>query len=68
MWGGRIAAIASFLFVAGIDYLFIGPPFTLGIDDWRGLIELALGTVLAMGFGITVSRVFPSPISNPSHA
>jgi K+-sensing histidine kinase KdpD len=66
MWGGAIAAITAFLFVVGIDFFLPNPLFTLGIHDWRGLIELAFGSVLALGCGISASRIFPSPLGDPS--
>jgi hypothetical protein len=68
MLGGVIAAIAAFLLVVGLDFFLIDPVFSLGIKDWRGLIELAFGSVLALGFGISASRVFPSLLDHPSHS
>jgi K+-sensing histidine kinase KdpD len=46
MWGGVTAAIAAFLLVVGLDFFLIGPVFSVGIQDWRGLIELAFGSGL----------------------
>jgi hypothetical protein len=67
-WGGITAAIAAFLFVLGIDFFLIDPVFALGVNDWRGLVELSLGSALALGAGITVSRIFPSLAGDPSRA
>jgi hypothetical protein len=67
-WGGMTAAIAAFLFVLGIDFFLIDPVFALGVNDWRGLFELSIGSALALGFGITAGRIFPSLLGNPSQA
>jgi hypothetical protein len=59
MWGGRAAGAAAFLFSLGIDFFFIDPLFALGVHDSLGLVKFTLSCALALGFGITASRIFP---------
>ena len=58
MWGGSAAGVAAVLFSLGIDFFFIDPVFALGVHDSRGLVKLTLSCALALGFGITASRIF----------
>jgi glycosyltransferase involved in cell wall biosynthesis len=68
MLGGVTATIAAFLFILGVDFFLIDPVFALGVNDWRGLVELSIGSALALGFGITAARIFPALLGNPSQA
>ena len=65
-WGGVMAAIAAFLFVVGFEFFLIEPVLTLGTHDSWGLTQLALGTLIAVGFGIGVNRLFGSGIDDAS--
>ena len=64
MWEGVIAATAVLLFVVGFDFFFIDPVFAIGTHDWRGLIQLAFGLVVAVGFAIKTSEMLRTRSSN----
>ena len=64
MWEGVIAATVVLLFVVGFDFFFIDPVFALGTHDWRGLIQLAFGLVVAVGFAIKTSEMLRTRSSN----
>jgi hypothetical protein len=65
MCGGVSAAAAALVFLLGYDFFLVDPVFTIGTHDWRGLIELTLGSVLAMGFGIAAARAFGASADAP---
>ena len=64
MWEGVIAATAVLLFVVGFDFFFIDPVFAIGTHDWRGLIQLAFGLVVAVGLAIKTSEMLRTRSSN----
>jgi adenylylsulfate kinase len=55
-WGGISGSIVSFIFILVYDFFLVDPIFTIGTHDWPGLAQLALGTILAIAFGIAASR------------
>jgi hypothetical protein len=67
-WGGMTAAITSLLFVIGVDFFLVDPVLALGVNDWKGLAELTFASALALGLGVTASRMFPSLLDYPSQA
>ncbi len=64
MWEGVFAATVVLLFVVGFDFFLIDPVFALGTHDWRGLIQLAFGLVVAVGFAIKTSEMLRTRSSN----
>ncbi len=65
-WAGAIAGLAAFFFVIGFDFLLVDPVLTIGTQEWRGVIQLGIGSALAAGFGVIASRFFRPDLDTAS--
>ena len=56
--GGILALVASTAGILGADFFFVEPVFQIGVQDWKGVIEIGLFGFIGTGLSVFAAHSF----------